>query len=366
MSWAQAGRTLALTCRRRPLLASAAALLLTAGVVLAVSVYLANEQKRHAEIAALFASDEAEIALGAAYARQIAKSNTEIEQGLQEAGPSLELTSPESRGWEYHYLRRQLEGTPLTFRGHSGPVHAAAFSPDGVRLASASADGIIKVWNVETGAVVWTASSQGVAVQALAYSPDGGKLAAASRDNSIKLLNAVTGLEIHSLRGHSMPVKGIAYSPDGSRLASASLDQTVKIWDPETGREVMTLRGHSAGINAPAFSPDGALLASASDDKCAKVWEVRTGKEMLHLQGHVGAVKSVSFSPDGTQLATASADRIIKLWTAASGQELRALRGHSAPEISTQLGRPRRTVQRVLQSVKHWLESQQAEGASEA
>jgi hypothetical protein len=68
-------------------------------------------------------------------------------------------------------------------------------------------------------------------VLSVAFSPDGKRLASASVDQSVKVWDTATGQESISLRGHSGRVWAVAFSPDGSRLASASEDQTVKVWD---------------------------------------------------------------------------------------------------------------------------------------
>jgi WD40 repeat protein len=109
----------------------------------------------------------------------------------------------------------------------------------------------------------------------VAFSPDGQRLASASEDGTVKVWDAATGQESLTLKGHTEAVYSVAFSPDGQRLASASQDKTVKVWDAATGRESLTLKGHTELALSVAFSPDGQRLASASFDNTAKVWDAR-------------------------------------------------------------------------------------------
>jgi WD40 repeat protein/predicted Ser/Thr protein kinase len=162
-----------------------------------------------------------------------------------------------------------------------GGVSWLAFHPDGEHLAVASAgDPVVKIWRVKPGVdfqaeIVSKLGGGGQGhtqtVTSVAFNKDGTRLASASEDQTVRIWEVETGNELHVLRGHARAVVGVAFHPDGTRLASASHDQTVRLWDTVTGQEALSLKGDTRFNYSIAFSPDGHRLAAGSVDG-VKVW----------------------------------------------------------------------------------------------
>ena len=285
----------------------------------------ADQQASHADAEAARAQAEARQARNAtriAAARELSGDPTTVLALLREVEP------PEvPRGWS-ELARWALQSGPArVVLTHPALVMSAAYSPDGQHIATASEDGIVRVWNADGRGEPLLLPGQET-VQSVAWSPDGRRIAGALWDKTVRIWNADGSGRSMVLSGHEDAVRSVAWSPDGARIVSASRDRTARVWRSDGAGEPVIFRGHELGLRSAAFSPEGARIVTASEDKTARVWNADGAGEPVVFRGHLAPVNSAMFRPDGAHIVTASWDKTVRVWNADGSGEPQILTGH--------------------------------------
>jgi WD40 repeat protein len=242
-------------------------------------------------------------------------------------------------------------GTILfTYRGHSKSATAVAWSPDRTRIASASADKTVQIWNAATGQILFTYRSHSESVTAVAWSPDGTRITSGSQDKTVQVWDAATGETFLTYYGHSgllNSVISVAWSPDGTRIASASTGLTghVQVWDAVDGGHAFNYPGYTGAMPRVAWSPDSTRIVLGSGDEkvgLVQVWDAADGEPILQPDRPLPSrVTAVAWSPDGKRIASASVDirrlnvlmtkeeKVVQVWDAATGKILSTYWNHA-------------------------------------
>jgi len=209
--------------------------------------------------------------------------------------------------------------------GHQGWVNSVDFDSNGELLASGSKDKTIKLWDVESGKQVTRLEGHQGWVNSVKVHPNGELLASGSKNGTIKLWNLNNGEDFATLNAHD-EVNSLDFSPNGELLASGSADGTLKFWDPKTGNFVAMLNNNGPEVNSVHFDPNGEVLAANFDNQIT-LWNVKSQQKFATIP-HDATLTSVKFSPNGNLLAFGSEDGTVTLWDLVSGEKLDTLKGY--------------------------------------
>ena len=188
---------------------------------------------------------------------------------------------------------------------------AIAHAPVAAAMALATADGRLGLWladqpprqapRLRPG---WQRAWAG-RIDRLAFSPDGQRLAVASADNSLQLLDARSGESLGPAHPHHGAILSLRFSDDGSLLASGAADGGARVYDLAQGRlqGLPMLRRDEAVVQAE-LSPDRRWLLTVGSRAGAMtlwLWALDTGQplrvaeaEHIALAGFVGPAEIVA------------------------------------------------------------------------
>ena len=289
--------------------------------------------------------------------------------------------SPDGRYMTFEYLEEVFIGNSEGWKKYSieerdnfPRIVSVSWSSDNQQFASVGTDGIIHIWDVESGDkftsldehsvkttdLTWdsnsgnfpfaTCGSYGIDfwdygdeaiityrktddqisnINSISWHPENGWLASGGESGVIQIWNGYDYKHelMMVLEGHRDSVNSVTWSPDGNLIASGDADGNIYIWDVATGSVQLILESVSNVQNLD-WSPDGKWLVSGGLNKKIYIWDVVNGIELELFEINEREVKSFKWSPDGQHLATGHWDGTISIWNIESRVEMSVLSAH--------------------------------------
>jgi WD40 repeat protein len=193
-------------------------------------------------------------------------------------------------------------------------VRGVSFCRDNDYLAVIGRDSVIQTWKWRTKSNYATVELDvDHSINDIVLSPDEHYIGVAGNDGSARIWTwRVSGADLLFELSHTYAVLGIRFSPDGQAIATISGDHKVYLWDMCDGSLLSPLE-HEDAISVITFSPDSQYIATASKDQRVKIWETVTGRLVSDLPQTAG-VQTITFSPDGMYLAAGCNDGGVTVW----------------------------------------------------
>jgi WD40 repeat protein len=194
-------------------------------------------------------------------------------------------------------------------QGH--PVRALAWTADGKALVIAVGPSALLV--APEGKPLGTIGPHGTSISCLALTADGRTLATGSAEGTIKLWDVAGRKERRTISGHRGSVGSVCFSPEGKLLVSTGGRGEAPLWDTATGKVVREWKHDSFFVAAATFTPDGKMVVTGGYDGNARLWDVATGALRAQLRG-LGGLDGVVIEPATQTLAVWGTGRAIGLF----------------------------------------------------
>lgn len=154
---------------------------------------------------------------------------------------------------------------------------AGEFSPDSQRVVGASGNDA-QIWQLTPRSLVMTLSGHSAPITAIAYSPDGTRIATASEDTTVILWDAQTGEQLFTLAEHTATVTDIEFSPDSTLLVSVSEDTFPIAWNVRDGSVYRRFIGNPFPLTQVHFGEGGARFFTwarpSANEELMRIWNI--------------------------------------------------------------------------------------------
>jgi WD40 repeat protein len=196
----------------------------------------------------------------------------------------------------------------------------SVFSPNSAQVLTAYDDGLIVIWDIESGTVIHRLRSDYGSVFSVTYSPDGQKFSIAS-DGVSQIWDVGTGDLLHDLKGYEGWVSSFRYRSDGAKFLSVTSEGLVILWDATTGEQDWAIP-LSPNIGDLIFSPDESQILAVKRGYSLELLDAQTG-DLVRSIVHGKRANQAVFSPDGGRIiASSHGYKGLLVWDVETGELL--------------------------------------------
>jgi WD40 repeat protein len=208
------------------------------------------------------------------------------------------------------------DADPKVLATHEDVFFDVAFRPDGHELAAAGSDGLVRVFDVASGAERLKINSHADWVTDICYSPDGKYIATASRDKTAKVFDADSGNLLTTHSEHGAPVRAVAFAPDSKSVFSAG-GSRIRAWNTEDSKLLGEIGGFEHDVNAVIVG--GEFIFAGSADRTARQFKLADRTPIRSLASHPSWILSLAWHETTYRLSAGCLDGTVAVWDLESG-----------------------------------------------
>lgn len=233
--------------------------------------------------------------------------------------------------------------------GHRANISDIVLSNDEKRIASASQDRSIRVWDAQSGSCIAIYNGHDEIIESIAFSADGRFLLSLDPKGNSKVWDTNSEVQLAKVESHGSAVLEVVFSPDKKKILTTAGERTIKLWDTVTGECITTGEDHVLFAKVPLvvphdilsypydsvmahddlygwprsieFSSDSSKFVSADGywvSGGVKLWNTNTGDyDILYRAAH-DDITSIAFSPDGTAVSSTFREGTVVYWDTAT------------------------------------------------
>ena len=244
------------------------------------------------------------------------------------AAATTQIVSAEEAG-----LVAGVAAARMSLQAHAA-VTAVASADHGRSLVTVSSDGILAVWNAESGRILRSFPAHMGKVSGLIVLPDGRRAVTAGDEMQLCLWNLETGQRLRAITNRAGGLSlCLAASRDGRSVALGSAGGLIQVFDMKTGRETHRRQLRPSVPGCLAFAPNAQTLlvgqvGTPGNDHPVLVWNLAENRDRAPLVGHKEPVWGVTFLPDGRHALSGGGDRTLRLWDVPTAAEQKRFEHH--------------------------------------
>jgi WD40 repeat protein len=243
-------------------------------------------------------------------------------------------------------------GKPVTAPLSQAKLKTAMFVHHGAWIATVDEDHRVRLWDAATGGSVASSFEVDEAVAELAFSDDGERMATADRDGVVRVRDVVSGALVVESVAHGR-IESMALTFDGACVVTRT-EAEVWVWGTRTRAPVFHRREPRFTTDV-AVSGDGKYVLIASEDHTARVWNTQTNQPVTGPLEHRKTIAFAAFSANAAQIVTVSVDGVAWVWKLPTDTAEAIVLKHAASTTDAKLNAQGTRIVTVTSDGKAWL-----------